>query len=97
MDFFRINDRTTSTKGVEFSSVELWGFMTFLLRQKKTPEEIHEHMLLHMSDERALYSTVKKWLANFQHGDSEIKEAARSRKFSAVSTNKTAHDVTVAD
>ncbi|XP_042310079.1 uncharacterized protein LOC121923591 [Sceloporus undulatus] len=95
-----IINRTMSAKSVEFSSTELRAIMKFLFLQKKTPKEIHECMMQTLSDKCPSYSTVKKWCANFQQGDFETEDAARSGRPSTVSTPEMVervHDLILAD
>ena len=57
-------------------------------------------MMQTLSDKCPSYSTVKKWCANFQGGDFEIDDAARSGRPSTVSTPEVVdhvHDLILAD
>ena len=74
--------------------------MKFLFLQNKTPKEIHDCMMQTLSDKCPSYSTVKKWCANFQGGDFETDDAARSGRPSTVSTPEVVdhvHDLILAD
>lgn len=89
-----------SMQSVEFSNVELRAVMKFLFLQKKTAKEIHECMMQTLSVKCPSYSTVKKWCANFQRGDFETEDAARSGRPSTVTTPEIVdrvHDLILSD
>lgn len=89
-----------SKESVEFSSVELRAVMKLMFLQKKTPKKIHECMMQTLGVKCPSYSTVKKWCANFQRGDFETQDAARSGRPSTVSSPEIVdhvHDLILAD
>ncbi len=74
--------------------------MKFLFLQKKTPKEIHECIMQTLVDKCPSYSTLKKSCGNFQRGDFETEDAARSGRPSTVSTPEIVdrvHDLILAD
>lgn len=66
--FFFFFPQFVSDLWILIKSIEFCTIMKFLFLQKKNPKEIHECecMLQTLNDKRSLYSTMKKWCANFQ-------------------------------
>lgn len=60
--------------------------MKSLFMLTKTPKKMYEYTMQTLCDKWPSYSTVKKWCANFHHGDFETQDAALLGKPSTMST-----------
>ena len=76
------------------------GVIHYLGLKGLTPKEIHEDMVITLGEDVPSYTTVKKWDAEFIHGNDSLEDDPRRRRSVTVTTQDTIakiHDIIMVD
>jgi len=70
----------------DFNNIETRAVIQFFFLQGKTPKEIHAILKENLGKYAPLYATIKKWVAQFKHGDFSTCVAPRPGRPKTITT-----------